>query len=87
MPEVAGWTLIPQPRTTTHRIPMFHGPSGMLAPMPVRIRYEAVPRATDRPSMRTANGTPAMTHATEASAVIWTTCRKVSARKAASTSS
>ena len=32
MPEVAGWTLIPQPRTTTHRMPMFHGPSGMLAP-------------------------------------------------------
>ena len=44
----------PQPRITTHRTAMFHGPSGMLAPIPVRIRYPSVPRMTPRPAMSAA---------------------------------
>ncbi len=64
MPDVATRFGMPQPRSTTHRTPMFHGPSGMLLPMPDRISQDWVPRLTDNPGINAQNTRPLAIQAT-----------------------
>ncbi len=54
-PDVAASSGTPHPRMTTHTTPRFHGPNGMLDPMPERIRYAALPRSGVKPGMSTTN--------------------------------
>ena len=63
MPPVVSAIGRPQPRMTTHSTAMFHGPRGMLAPIPVRIRYDWSPRSRPRPGMRAVKIAPVRTHA------------------------
>ncbi|MCU0504341.1 MAG: hypothetical protein MUE82_00995 [Chloroflexi bacterium] len=76
----------PQPRTITQRTPIFHGPNGMLEPMPDRISHDEVPRRTDSPGMSAQKMSPLTSQATTPRTVITMTWSGVSAWNAASTS-
>ena len=62
-PALAAWAGRPQPRMTTQSTPMFHGPNGMLAPMPARISQASVPRRRVSPGMSAENTAPVTTQA------------------------
>jgi hypothetical protein len=85
-PDVAAAFPMPQPRTMTHRTPMFHGPNGTLAPMPARINQDIAPRTTCNPGMRATNTSPLANQAIAPRIVITTICAGVSAWNASTTS-
>ena len=65
---------------------MFHGPNGMLAPMPPRMSHDMDPRIGDSPGIRAENTSPLTSQASAPSAVMITTWSGVSAWKAVKTS-
>ena len=86
MPDVAGMFATPQPRTTTHRTPMFHGPNGTLEPMPDRISHDVGPRMIERPGMSAQKTRPLTNQAITPRMVMTAIWLSVSAWKAAATS-
>ncbi len=71
---------------TTHTTAMFHGPSGMLAPIPARISQACVPRTQPRPGMSAANTDPVATQATRPKTATRRICGSVRPWKASMTS-
>ena len=65
---------------------MFHGPKGMLDPMPDRMSHDAGPRGTERPGIRAQNTSPLVSHPNAPSREMTTIWSSVSAWKAAATS-
>jgi hypothetical protein len=68
------------------RTPMFHGPKGMLAPMPARISHASVPRTSDSPAMSAEKTAPVTTQASTPKAATRRISCAVSPWKAAITS-
>jgi len=86
MPDVAGMFGTPQPRTTTQTTPMFQGPNGTLAPIPLRISHDVGPRRTESPGMSAQKTSPLTSQASAPRIVMMTICCSESAWKAARTS-
>ena len=86
MPDVAATFVMPHPRMTIHRTPMFQGPNGMLEPMPERMSQDWAPRTAESPATSAMRTSPATNQAATPSAVMKTIWDGSSWANAATTS-